>query len=63
MSDIAAVNNSVSPITERARGAAMGIKTDFRKLKADGLKPLLLAAAARIFISVFALVLVKLFIS
>jgi uncharacterized integral membrane protein (TIGR00698 family) len=39
--------------------AAMGIETDFRKLKAEGLKPLLLAAAAWIFISVFALVLVK----
>lgn len=40
--------------------AAMGIETDFRKLKAEGLKPLLLAAAAWIFISVFALALVKL---
>ena len=39
--------------------AAMGIETDFRKLKAEGLKPLLLAAAAWIFISVFSLVLVK----
>ena len=39
--------------------AAMGIETDFRKLKAEGLKPLLLAAAAWIFISIFALVLVK----
>ena len=40
--------------------AAMGIATDFRKLRAEGLKPLLLAAAAWIFISIFALVLVKL---
>jgi len=40
--------------------AAMGIETDFRKLKAEGLKPLALAAAAWIFISVFALALVKL---
>lgn len=40
--------------------AAMGAETDFRKLKAEGLKPLLLAAAAWIFISVFALALVKL---
>jgi uncharacterized integral membrane protein (TIGR00698 family) len=40
--------------------AAMGIETDFRKLKAEGLKPLALAAAAWIFISVFALTLVKL---
>jgi len=40
--------------------AAMGMETDFRKLKAEGMKPLLLAAAAWIFISLFALVLVKL---
>jgi len=40
--------------------AAMGMETDFRKLKAEGLKPLALAAAAWIFISIFALVLVKL---
>jgi uncharacterized integral membrane protein (TIGR00698 family) len=40
--------------------AAMGIATDFRKLRAEGLKPLLLAAAAWAFISIFALVLVKL---
>jgi len=39
--------------------AAMGLETDFRKLRAQGLKPLLLAAAAWIFISIFALVLVK----
>jgi uncharacterized integral membrane protein (TIGR00698 family) len=40
--------------------AAMGIETDFRKLKAKGMKPLLLAAAAWIFIAILALVLVKL---
>lgn len=40
--------------------AAMGIATDFRKLRAEGVKPLLLAAAAWVFISIFALVLVKL---
>ncbi len=40
--------------------AAMGMETDFRKLKAEGLKPFALAAAAWIFISIFALVLVKL---
>jgi uncharacterized integral membrane protein (TIGR00698 family) len=40
--------------------AAMGIETDFRKLKAEGLKPMLLAAAAWTFISIFALALVKL---
>jgi uncharacterized integral membrane protein (TIGR00698 family) len=39
--------------------AAMGIETDFRKLRAEGLKPLALAAAAWVFISIFALVLVK----
>ena len=40
--------------------AAMGIATDFRKLRAEGLKPLLLAATAWVFISIFALVLVRL---
>jgi len=40
--------------------AAMGIETDFHKLRAEGLKPLVLAAAAWVFISIFALVLVKL---
>ncbi len=40
--------------------AAMGLETDFRKLKAEGLKPLVLAAAAWIFIAGFALALVKL---
>jgi uncharacterized integral membrane protein (TIGR00698 family) len=40
--------------------AAMGLETDFRKLKAEGLKPLALAAAAWIFIASFSLVLVKL---
>jgi uncharacterized integral membrane protein (TIGR00698 family) len=39
--------------------AAMGIETDFRKLRAEGLKPLALAAAAWVSISIFALVLVK----
>ena len=39
--------------------AAMGIETDFRKLKAEGVKPLLLAAAAWLFIAIFSLVLVK----
>ena len=32
----------------------------FRKLRTEGLKPLLLAAAAWVFISIFALVLMKL---
>ena len=40
--------------------AAMGLETDFRKLKAEGLKPLGLAAASWIFIAGFSLVLVKL---
>jgi uncharacterized integral membrane protein (TIGR00698 family) len=40
--------------------AAMGLETDFRKLKAEGLRPLALAAAAWIFIAVFSLGLVKL---
>ncbi len=40
--------------------AAMGLETDFRKLKAEGLRPLALALAAWIFISAFSLLLVKL---
>lgn len=40
--------------------AAMGLETDFRKLQAEGLKPLGLAAAAWMFIASFSLVLVKL---
>lgn len=40
--------------------AAMGLETDFRKLKAEGLKPLALAAAAALFIAGFTLALVKL---
>ncbi len=40
--------------------AAMGLETDFRKLRAEGLRPLALAATSWIFISAFALVLVKL---
>ncbi|HEY7302300.1 MAG TPA: YeiH family protein [Xanthobacteraceae bacterium] len=39
---------------------AMGLETDFRKLRAKGLKPLLLGAGAWIFISAFSLVLVEL---
>jgi uncharacterized integral membrane protein (TIGR00698 family) len=41
--------------------AAMGLETDFAKLKSEGLKPLALAACAWIFIASFSLVLVKLF--
>jgi len=33
--------------------AAIGLKMDLRKLRAEGLKPPLLAAAAWIFISIF----------
>ena len=39
--------------------AALGIATDFRKLRAEGLNRRLPAAAAWLFISIFALVLVK----
>jgi uncharacterized integral membrane protein (TIGR00698 family) len=42
--------------------AAMGLETDFRKLRAEGLKPLALAAAAWLFISCFSLALIKLII-
>ena len=41
--------------------AAMGLETDFAKLKQEGLKPLMLAACAWIFIAGFSLALVKLF--
>lgn len=40
--------------------AAMGLETDFRKLRAEGIRPLALAAASWIFIASFSLVLVKL---
>ncbi len=40
--------------------AAMGLETDIRKLKAKGLKPLLLGAASWLFIALFSLALVKL---
>ncbi len=41
--------------------AAMGLETDFAKLKREGLKPLALAACAWGFIALFSLALVKLF--
>jgi len=41
--------------------AAMGLETDFAKLKREGLKPLALAACAWMFIAGFSLALVKLF--
>jgi uncharacterized integral membrane protein (TIGR00698 family) len=41
--------------------AAMGLETDFAKLRHEGLKPLMLAACAWIFIAGFSLALVKLF--
>ena len=41
--------------------AAMGLATDFAKLKREGLKPLALAACAWVFIAGFSLALVKLF--
>lgn len=40
--------------------AAMGLETDIRKLKAKGLRPLLLGLAAFLFIACFSLLLVKL---
>lgn len=40
--------------------AAMGLETDLRKLKAEGLRPLLLGAGAWLFIAGFSLLLVKL---
>ncbi len=40
--------------------AAMGLETDIRKLKAKGLRPLLLGAGAWVFIAGFSLLLVKL---
>jgi uncharacterized membrane protein YadS len=40
--------------------AAMGLDTDIRKLRARGLRPLLLGAAAFLFIAGFSLMLVKL---
>lgn len=40
--------------------AAMGLETDMRKLKAEGLRPLLLGAGAWLFIGCFSLLLVKL---
>jgi uncharacterized membrane protein YadS len=39
--------------------AAMGLETDLRKLAAKGWRPLLLGAAAWLFISVFSLALVE----
>ncbi|NVO16414.1 MAG: putative sulfate exporter family transporter [Rhodoplanes sp.] len=41
--------------------AAMGLETDIRRLAAKGLQPLLLGAAASLFIAVFSLVLVEVF--
>lgn len=41
--------------------AAMGLETDFAKLRQEGLKPLALAFCAWVFIASFSLVLVKLF--
>jgi uncharacterized integral membrane protein (TIGR00698 family) len=65
--------NSVVTIPAEARGvvitittfllsmalAAMGLETDIRKLRAKGLRPFLLGAAAFLFIASFSLVLVK----
>jgi uncharacterized membrane protein YadS len=40
--------------------AAMGLETDFAKLKAKGLRPLLLGLSSFLFIASFSLMLVKL---
>jgi uncharacterized membrane protein YadS len=40
--------------------AAMGLETDFRKLRARGWKPLLVGAGSWLFISAFSLALIKL---
>jgi uncharacterized integral membrane protein (TIGR00698 family) len=40
--------------------AAMGLETDFAKLRAKGAKPLMLGAAASLFIAAFSLTLIKL---
>lgn len=40
--------------------AAMGLETDFRKLRAKGWKPLLVGAGSWLFISAFSLALIKL---
>jgi uncharacterized integral membrane protein (TIGR00698 family) len=40
--------------------AAVGLETDIRKLRAGGMKPLLLCAVATVFIAVFSLALIKL---
>ena len=39
--------------------AAMGLETDISKLKAKGLKPLVLGAASSLFIAGFSLALIK----
>ena len=66
--------NSIAPITPEARSAAamlttvlltmalaaMGLETDFSKLRAKGMRPLLLGAASSLFIAGFSLALVKL---
>lgn len=41
--------------------AAMGLETDFSKLRAKGLRPLMLGFSASVFISVLCLILIKLF--
>ena len=41
--------------------AAMGLETDIRKLRAEGLRPLLLGLIAFFFISGFSLLLIRVF--
>jgi uncharacterized membrane protein YadS len=42
--------------------AAMGLETDIAKLRAKGIRPLVLALAAFLFIASFSLLLVKIFL-
>nr|HML30414.1 putative sulfate exporter family transporter [Hyphomicrobium sp.] len=57
------VKNIIVPVTTFLLSvslAAMGLETDIMKLKAKGLKPLLLGAASSLFIAGFSLALIKL---
>lgn len=57
------VKNVIVPVTTFLLSvslAAMGLETDIMKLKAKGLKPLLLGAASSLFIAGFSLALIKL---
>jgi uncharacterized membrane protein YadS len=56
------VKNIIVPVTTFLLSvslAAMGLETDISKLKAKGLRPLLLGAASSLFIAAFSLALIK----